>query len=44
MISEEAHAIAGPGRIACNQVFYNLEESAIEHAVLPCDANGTTLR
>lgn len=28
-------AIAGPDRIACNQVLYNLGERAIEHAVLP---------
>jgi len=27
--------IAGPGRIACNQVLYNLAERGIEHAVLP---------
>lgn len=32
---DEALAIAGPGRIACNQVLYHLEERAIEHAVLP---------
>ncbi len=32
---EEAHAIAGDGRIACNQVLYHLRERAIEHAVLP---------
>ena len=31
----EALAIAGPGRIACNQVLYHLEERAIEHAVIP---------
>jgi diketogulonate reductase-like aldo/keto reductase len=31
----EALAIAGPGRIACNQVLYHLGERAIEHAVLP---------
>ena len=31
---EEAHRIA-PGRIACNQVLYHLEERAIEHAVVP---------
>jgi diketogulonate reductase-like aldo/keto reductase len=35
---EEALAIAGPGRIACNQVLYHLRERAIEHAVIPwCD-------
>jgi diketogulonate reductase-like aldo/keto reductase len=32
---EEAVRIAGPGRIACNQVLYHLEERAIEHSVLP---------
>jgi diketogulonate reductase-like aldo/keto reductase len=31
---EEAVRIAGPGRIACNQVLYHLEERAIEHTVL----------
>jgi diketogulonate reductase-like aldo/keto reductase len=32
---EAAHRIAGPGRLACNQVLYHLEQRAIEHAVLP---------
>lgn len=37
---ERALSIAGPGRIACNQVLYHLEERGIEHAVLPfCEAN-----
>jgi diketogulonate reductase-like aldo/keto reductase len=37
----EAVAIAGPGKIACNQVLYNLGERSIEHAVLPyCEAQG----
>lgn len=37
---EEALAIAGPGRIACNQVLYHLEERAIEHGVIPwCEAH-----
>jgi diketogulonate reductase-like aldo/keto reductase len=37
---EEALAIAGPGRIACNQVLYHLGERAIEHAVIPwCEKN-----
>jgi len=31
----EAEAIAGPNRIACNQVLYHLNERGIEHAVLP---------
>jgi diketogulonate reductase-like aldo/keto reductase len=37
---QSALDIAGPGRIACNQVLYHLEERGIEHAVLPwCEAN-----
>jgi diketogulonate reductase-like aldo/keto reductase len=37
----QALEIAGPGRIACNQVLYNLEERRIEHAVLPfCEQHG----
>jgi len=32
---EEALALAGPGRIACNQVLYHVGERAIEHAVMP---------
>lgn len=32
---EEALAVAGPGRLACNQVLYHLKERAIEHAVIP---------
>jgi diketogulonate reductase-like aldo/keto reductase len=32
---EEALEIAGPGRIACNQVLYHLEQRGIEHAVVP---------
>ena len=32
---ERALAIAGAGRIACNQVLYHLEERRIERAVLP---------
>ena len=31
----EAVRIAGPGRVACNQVLYHLRERAIEHAVIP---------
>lgn len=31
----DALALSGPGRIACNQVLYHLEERAIEHAVVP---------
>jgi diketogulonate reductase-like aldo/keto reductase len=37
---DDALAIAGPGRIACNQVLYHLSERAIEHAVMPwCEKN-----
>lgn len=32
---EEAVAVTGEGRIACNQVLYHLDERAIEHAVVP---------
>jgi diketogulonate reductase-like aldo/keto reductase len=32
---DEALALLGPGKLACNQVLYHLEERAIEHAVLP---------
>jgi diketogulonate reductase-like aldo/keto reductase len=36
-----AWAAGGERRIACNQVLYNLEERAIEHAVQPwCEAHG----
>ena len=32
---DEVHAIAGDGKLACNQVLYHLRERAIEHGVLP---------
>jgi diketogulonate reductase-like aldo/keto reductase len=32
---DEALALLGPGKLACNQVLYHLQERAIEHAVLP---------
>lgn len=36
--------IAGPGRVACNQVLYHLQERAIEHRVLPvCHELGVAL-
>jgi diketogulonate reductase-like aldo/keto reductase len=36
--------VAGPGRIACNQVLYHLHERAIEHAVIPwCEAHGVAV-
>ena len=39
-----ALAIAGEGRIACNQVLYHVGERAIEHAVLPwCERHGVAL-
>jgi diketogulonate reductase-like aldo/keto reductase len=38
---EAAWRAGGKGRIACNQLLYNLEERAIEHAVLPwCEKHG----
>jgi len=41
---DEALEIAGPGRIACNQVLYHVDERAIEHAVLPwCQVHGVAL-
>lgn len=41
---EEALAIAGPNKIACNQVLYHLGERAIEHAVLPwCEKHGVAV-
>jgi diketogulonate reductase-like aldo/keto reductase len=36
--------MAGPGRIACNQVLYHLEERGIEHAVIPwCEEHGVAV-
>ena len=32
---EDARAIAGEGRMVCNQVLYHLAQRAIEHAVIP---------
>jgi len=41
---DEALAVAGEGRMACNQVLYHLEERAIEHAVLPwCEQHGVAV-
>jgi diketogulonate reductase-like aldo/keto reductase len=41
---QSALDIAGPGRIACNQVLYHLEERSIEHAVVPwCEANNVAV-
>jgi len=40
----EALAIAGPGRIACNQVLYHLGERTIEHEVIPwCESNSVAV-
>ena len=37
-------AVAGKGRIACNQVLYHLQERAIEHAVIPwCERHGVAV-
>jgi diketogulonate reductase-like aldo/keto reductase len=36
--------VAGPGKIACNQVLYHLKERAIEHAVIPwCQRHGVAV-
>jgi diketogulonate reductase-like aldo/keto reductase len=41
---EEAHAVAGPGAIACNQVLYHLDERSIEHTVVPwCERHGVAV-
>jgi diketogulonate reductase-like aldo/keto reductase len=41
---EEAWQVAGPGRLACNQVLYHLQERAIDHAVIPwCEQHGVTV-
>jgi diketogulonate reductase-like aldo/keto reductase len=40
----ELLAVAGKGRIACNQVLYHLLERAIEHAVIPwCEQHGVAV-
>lgn len=37
-------SLVGPGKLACNQVLYHLEERSIEHAVLPwCEAHGVAV-
>lgn len=41
---DEALALLGPGRLACNQVLYHLGERAIEHDVIPwCDAHNVAV-
>jgi diketogulonate reductase-like aldo/keto reductase len=40
----EAERIAGPGKLACNQVLYHLGQRAIEHRVLPwCEQHGVAV-
>ena len=40
----ELLAVAGKGKIACNQVLYHLRERAIEHAVIPwCEQHGVAV-
>lgn len=41
---DEAVAVVGDGKIACNQVLYHLRERAIEHAVIPwCERHGVAV-
>ncbi len=41
---QEALAIAGAGRIACNQILYHLQARNAEHAVIPwCERNGAAV-
>ena len=41
---DEALAVVGKGKIACNQVLYHLRERAIEHAVIPwCEKNNVAV-
>jgi diketogulonate reductase-like aldo/keto reductase len=41
---EKALAVAGPGKIVCNQVLYHVEERAIEHEMIPwCEAHGVAV-
>src|SRR6185503_14215056 len=41
---DEALAIVGEGKIACNQVLYHLGERAIEHSVIPwCEKHGVAV-
>jgi diketogulonate reductase-like aldo/keto reductase len=41
---EQALALAGNGKLACNQVLYHLKQRAIEHAVIPwCEQNGVAV-
>lgn len=41
---EEAVRLAGPGRVACNQVYYALDQRSVEHYVLPaCEQHSVAL-
>ena len=41
---DELLAVAGRGKVACNQVLYHLKQRAIEHAVIPwCKKHGTAV-
>lgn len=41
---EELLAVAGPGRIACNQALYHLKERAVDHRVIPwCEKHGVAV-
>ncbi len=41
---DELLAVAGPGRIACNQVLYHLKERAVDHRVIPwCARHGVAV-
>jgi diketogulonate reductase-like aldo/keto reductase len=41
---DAAGKIAGPGRLACNQVLYHVRERTIEHAVIPwCETHGVAV-
>jgi diketogulonate reductase-like aldo/keto reductase len=41
---DEAVALAGPGKIVCNQVLYHLHERVIEHEVIPrCRNHGVAV-
>ncbi|HEV3498854.1 MAG TPA: aldo/keto reductase [Bradyrhizobium sp.] len=41
---DEMLAVAGKGKIACNQVLYHLRERAIEHSVIPwCKQHGAAV-
>ncbi len=41
---DEAVTLAGPGRIACNQVCYHLGQRNIEHEVIPrCEAQSVAV-